>query len=240
MEMRKLFITLVATGLAATAMARFDVYNYKVGGYMLQLRPDKGVEIINGEKSRMDGVAKRTGSMWGYIIHDELGGAGPTFLYINKGEYAQGTANLTPFFEIDNKYVEMSNGSTHTAAVGLANYAVNVSLDGTSFTTIFIGKYSEVIEDGDYLKYQLSAKGSGFGIDGSGDLTGLSGQRIVVKDARLKYNQKLSDLMWKAFVAAGGETNEAAGVAAAVDVINKLINRAAHIDNADFDLYWND
>lgn len=235
--MRKLFITLAATGIAATAMARFDVFNYKSGGYRLQYRADKGVQIINGEKSQAPAFAKRTGSLWGYIIYDEEGPAGPSFLRIYHGEYTQDYASMWWSFDTPNKYVEMSNGTTHSAATGLASLWVAVYQGSTYFYTPVIGKWSEVMEDGDSLKYKLNANGTGYGYGPTG--VGGPNAYMAVKDVRLKYNHKLSDLMWQAFVAAGGETNEAAGIAAAEGVINDMINKKAHRDDAAFDLYWN-
>ena len=227
-------------------MARYSMYEIKMDGTTIDVGKQRGIYIVNGEKSYTDKYIKVPAKLRGYLVVDEeLGWM--TFIEVEKGDHMQWDAEVDWDFgnenygSYDDRNMdwEVYDGYVRASSKGIEIARLYLDLEKISITTCFCGRWNEswkdVYIDGDYSDKKSSYRYSYYSFGtGVAEISGLPD--IYIKTVKAKYNSRTSDMMWNAFYEAGGETNETAGVTAAEGVLNDFINKNAGTDDADYQL----
>lgn len=255
-------VGILAMGVVAHADAeerrvegRYKVYNVRMHGTSVGVQENKGKVIDNGEVHKIDRVRKESGEIFGYLIDDNFAGW-QWFLSIEKGGYNQSEASL----EVESRYnyqrrVEEEGRPFSYTENGLAQFYLEIEAEDVVLRTIVMGYYFESMKEvwksgstNEVYKFNFSGTGAGLGESGGGfygptivrrSFSEMGG--VYVRNSKVKYNKTLSHLLSEAYAEEyANSENEELAVIAVEEALNGFINRKAKIDDADFELYFDD
>lgn len=229
--MKKLIVALFAISIAATAMARYGVYQVQLKGSFFDSQPDKGKYIENGSVEEIFPALKRSsGKLTAVLIDDE--DLEEQFLFVeDDGVWMQVDTELDYDIWYANQINDQFNESSYKyMEKGVVSIFMQFDLDDTYLSANLLGTftYSEQGKEGadDTWKYALQAQGAGLGwqpVDGVEETGGIS-----VDKAKLKYDNnrshEMSDAYYNVIDNAG---SEAEAVAAAEDWLAELLGGEA-------------
>jgi hypothetical protein len=224
--MKKLLVALLITGIAASAMARYGVYQLQLKGSFFESLPDKGKYIENGSVEETFPALRRvTDQLRAILIDDES--LDEQFLFIPEdGVWMQVDTDLDYDIWYANQINEQYNESRYKwMEKGVVSIYMDVYLGDAYVSVNLLGnyQYSEQV-NGDYSwQYALQAQGSGLGwqpVDGMEETTG-----IAVDRARIRYDNRRSHLMSDAYYDELGSEggSEASAVDAAEDWLEEFL-----------------
>ncbi len=247
--MKKMLIALLVSSVAFTAMARYGIYSIVMNGQYLDMRDDGGKYIYNGEvEETFPFVYATDGKLEGFIVEDEYDGE--YFLFFKEeGKWMQVPISVSQQLWYTNISIYKESGQHwKSREKGMVSMVLYMDLGDMYLQVTLLGNYSSSEKsrgkDVSSWKYDLIAQGAGQGEMTLGDMYAVTDMAmvdkgayttgVVVTDARLRYNNKVSHKVDDVYDdVMDGEGSETEAIAAVEDWLEKWLGGDAEPDLSD-------